>query len=300
VHKFLTKIDVPNATQYWIKIAVSPEALTDPSQRVPEKYFAQVYSGGEVDIDFSTHALFRTRNEKEKTRKLYYILEVEGVGSSEVKGYEVEMRYEKLNIPLINELVSITNESARDDIENIFLSAQKYSIEDNDEYMAYVLATAWHESKLSPIPEGWGPTYWQKTYDSSGNALCNAVNDTPNAYYTNGEGYFFRGRGYVQLTGRCNYQFYTDHLGVDLIGNPDLALNSKYASEIILHGMVNGKYRGKSLAVYFRADGSYDFFNARSIINGDKNITYPGYGGLNVGDFIANYANNFYMILKKY
>jgi hypothetical protein len=54
-----------------------------------------VYSGGEVDIDFSTHALFRTRNENEKTRKLYYILEVEGVGSSEVKGYEVEMRYFK-------------------------------------------------------------------------------------------------------------------------------------------------------------------------------------------------------------
>jgi murein DD-endopeptidase MepM/ murein hydrolase activator NlpD len=96
VHKFLTKIDVPNATQYWIKIAVSPEALTDPSQRVPEKYFAQVYSGGEVDIDFSTHALFRTRNENEKTRKLYYILEVEGVGSSEVKGYEVEMRYKTI------------------------------------------------------------------------------------------------------------------------------------------------------------------------------------------------------------
>jgi putative chitinase len=38
-----------------------------------------------------------------------------------------------------------------------------------------------------------------------------------------GDGYRFRGRGLIQLTGRNNYQRYKDYSGVDVINSPELA-----------------------------------------------------------------------------
>jgi putative chitinase len=37
-----------------------------------------------------------------------------------------------------------------------------------------------------------------------------------------GEGYKFRGRGYIQLTGKSNYQRFGKFIGEDLVANPDL------------------------------------------------------------------------------
>lgn len=37
------------------------------------------------------------------------------------------------------------------------------------------------------------------------------------------EGYKFRGRGFLQLTGKNNYRAFGEYIGVDLIDNPDLA-----------------------------------------------------------------------------
>lgn len=39
---------------------------------------------------------------------------------------------------------------------------------------------------------------------------------------TTGEGYKFRGRGYIQLTGKSNYTKFGNFIGEDLISNPDL------------------------------------------------------------------------------
>lgn len=46
------------------------------------------------------------------------------------------------------------------------------------------------------------------------------------------EGYKFRGRGYIQLTGKENYQKAGKALGLDLINNPDLASVHKNAARI--------------------------------------------------------------------
>ncbi len=48
-----------------------------------------------------------------------------------------------------------------------------------------------------------------------------------------GDGYKFRGRGYIQITGRKAYESLGKIMGVDLVSNPDLLNDPKYAIEAI-------------------------------------------------------------------
>ena len=140
-------------------------------------------------------------------------------------------------------------------------------------HRAYILATAWHEtgpasSKLhmTPREEIWGHTDAQKRYEGR--------TDLGNTQ--KGDGYKYRGRGYVQITGRRNYQKASDKVGSDLVNTPDLALNPKIAAVILVDGMVEGWFTGKKLADY----SSYR--DMRRIVNGtDK------------ADQIASYAETF-------
>jgi putative chitinase len=48
------------------------------------------------------------------------------------------------------------------------------------------------------------------------------ANRMGNGDEASGEGYKFRGRGYIQLTGKDNYKQFSDFIGEDVVANPDL------------------------------------------------------------------------------
>lgn len=62
--------------------------------------------------------------------------------------------------------------------------------------------------------------------------IANAVysNRMGNGNIESGEGWKFRGRGLKQLTGKFNHQKCSEGLGVDLVANPDMLLEPKYAA----------------------------------------------------------------------
>jgi predicted chitinase len=73
----------------------------------------------------------------------------------------------------------------------------------------------------------------------------------------------YRGRGWIQLTGRDNYATYGTKLGLDLLGDPDQALKPEAAARI--------------LARFFRRSGAakhaerQDWRGVRKAINGGFN-----------------------------
>lgn len=132
--------------------------------------------------------------------------------------------------------------------------------------LAYVLATAYHETAdtMQPIAE----------YGHGKGRPYGAVDATGKAPY---------GRGFVQLTWRDNYLRADRELGLGgrLAANYDLALEPDIAAPIAIRGMMEGWFTGKKLADYI-GGGKLDFVDARRIIN-----------GIDRADTIALYAKQF-------
>lgn len=61
----------------------------------------------------------------------------------------------------------------------------------------------------------------------------NADGSIPNYWYRYGGGPLYHGRGFIQLTHLSNYQHFGDALGVDLAGNPNLALDPTIAARVL-------------------------------------------------------------------
>jgi putative chitinase len=146
-------------------------------------------------------------------------------------------------------------------------------------WLAYMLATVHRECgiRMLPVREGFGKTDQasRKFVRRQGYRYAREVN-----------GHVYYGRGLVQLTWAENYAKMSSLLGIDLVGNPDLALDPAVAARIMFEGMIRGTFTGKSLTIYFTHHAS-DWRNARKIIN-----------ALDHADEIAAVAKQFYAALK--
>lgn len=63
-----------------------------------------------------------------------------------------------------------------------------------------------------------------KQYERQPQKIANRVyaNRMGNGDEASGEGYKFRGRGFIQLTGKSNYSAFAKFIGEDVVANPDL------------------------------------------------------------------------------
>jgi len=137
-------------------------------------------------------------------------------------------------------------------------------------HAAYALATAYKETAhtMQPISEFGGDAYFFRRYDPKGSRpdLAGVLGNTKP-----GDGARYKGRGYVQLTGRKNYALASAKLGVDLVGHPELALGDDVAAKIMRRGMDEGWFTGRKFATYLPATvpaTRKQFTDARRIING--------------------------------
>ncbi len=174
-------------------------------------------------------------------------------------------------------------------LDSLLLSFERDQEITNLQYMAYMLATVKHETanRFQPITEYGGRSYFSKYDPVLANTSRRRSRAKRNGNTMRGDGYKYRGRGFVQITWKNNYQKLGDALGYDLVNNPEKALDPVIAYKIMSYGMRMGTFTGRRLSHYISRE-HIDYKNARKIIN-----------GLDKAQLVKRHAENFEKILRK-
>lgn len=160
----------------------------------------------------------------------------------------------------------------------------------DDRWLAYMLATAYHETgrAMAPVEENLNysaarlrvvfPSRFTAAqaadYERQPQRIANRVygDRLGNGPESSGDGWKYRGRGLVQITGKTNYEKF----GIE--NAPDEAMNDIRTVQIMFQGMMNGLFTGKKLSNYFNPTKE-DWKSAREIIlAGNLEVEIGKYG----------------------
>lgn len=148
-------------------------------------------------------------------------------------------------------------------------------------WLAYILATAFHETAytMQPVRETLA-TSDARAIEILETAFANGKLSWVKTPYwrPDADGKSWLGRGLVQLTHKRNYEAMSALTGIDLVAEPDRAMEMGPAVSILIEGMVNGSFSNHKLADHLNATND-DWINARRIVNGtDRAEKLAGYG----------------------
>lgn len=133
----------------------------------------------------------------------------------------------------------------------------RFDISDAVRQAAFLAQVAHESGRLVYTKELWGPTKAQRRYEPP----SDKAKDLGNVYP--GDGYKFRGRGLIQITGRSNYFACGRALGLDLIEEPGLLSQPRWAA-------ISAGWFWQSHGCNELADGG-DFVRLTRRINGGTN-----------------------------
>ena len=109
-----------------------------------------------------------------------------------------------------------------------FLAAamERHKIDNLPRAAAFLAQLAHESGEFRYMEEIWGPTAAQRHYEPD-TPLARDLGNTQK-----GDGFRYKGRGPIQVTGRANYARYGKELGVDLVGQPELAAKPEHGFDI--------------------------------------------------------------------
>ena len=109
-----------------------------------------------------------------------------------------------------------------------FLTAavSEFGIDQPARTAAFLAQLAHESAQFKFMEEIWGPTTAQRRYEPPDKLATTLGNTEP------GDGFRFKGRGPIQVTGRANYRRFGDLLGLDLVATPAQAASPEVAFRI--------------------------------------------------------------------
>ncbi|MGY1448684.1 glycoside hydrolase family 19 protein [Pseudomonas chlororaphis] len=100
------------------------------------------------------------------------------------------------------------------------VAMQRYQIVSAKRAAAFIAQIGHESGQLLYVKELWGPTQAQAKYEGRADLGNTAA----------GDGFKYRGRGLIQITGRANYAECGEALGLDLIDKPELLEQPQHAA----------------------------------------------------------------------
>ncbi|MBX4950815.1 hypothetical protein HJA95_14770 [Rhizobium binae] len=147
-------------------------------------------------------------------------------------------------------------------------------------WLAYILATAYHETAytMQPVRETLAQSDARAVEILEAAFATGRLSWVRTPYWRpDQDGRCWLGRGLVQLTHKRNYEAMSALTGIDLVADPDRAMEMDAAVTILIEGMLQGSFTGHKLADHLNAT-TEDWVNARRIVNGtDRAEKLAGY-----------------------